>query len=185
MLLTGSVVVHAVESRTVLRSGEKKPLVVETSTDTIIATVVSVDYKTREVTLRNSNGEMFTMVAGPENVRLKEIKKKDLIRVDFLESIAIVVQSAHKKSSFVEGNRQVIVRNQTKKPSGEMSETDVVTATVVSINPEKRTVVLRGTAGKKIKVNIASDVPNLDHIKTGDHVNIRMTHTIAIAVNKS
>ncbi len=184
MFLAGSPYLHAEEGRAVLSSDEKKPLVIETSTDSVTATVVDIDYKTRLVTLRNSDGDTITMEAGPEIVRLKEIRKKDLIKVDYLESTAIVVQSADKQVASVEGEHGVIVRNQSKLPSGAKIETEVVTVSVVSVNPEKRTLVVKGPQGNEFKVNIAPDVNNLDNVKKGDRVTILKTRTLAIAVSK-
>ncbi|MEI8185465.1 MAG: hypothetical protein WCG19_02105 [Chlorobiaceae bacterium] len=184
LFLTGTPLLHAEETRTVLQTGEKKPVVIETSTASLKGTVVSIDYDSRTVTLRDSKGHVIAMVAGPEVTRFKEIKKKDVVKVDYLESTAILVQSADAAISSAEGSQSVIVRNQSKKPSGEKTDVDVLTAKVVSIDVNKRIIVVKGPEGQQKDIKIAPDVTNLGNIRKGDNVVVRMTRTIAIDVTK-
>jgi arginine repressor len=184
LLLTGMPASHAAETRTVLQSNENKPVVVETLSSSLKGTVVSIDYTTRFVKLKDAKGNMIIIEAGPDVSRLKEIKVKDIVKVDYLESTAFVVQSADKYVASAEGTQSVIVRNKTKKPSGEKTHTEVITATVVSIKPEKRIIVLKGPEGNQIKVNIAPDVTNLGNIKKGDNLVVTMTRSIALSVTK-
>lgn len=183
MFLMGTPVLVVAEPYSTSQSAVK-PDVVDTDFVTITATVVAVDYNKRVLTLKEHDGHIITMSVGPEVVRLKEIKKGDVIRIDYMESIVASVQPADQKVASVEGSKSVIVRNQTKKPSGVMTDTDVVTATVVSINAEKRTAVLRGPKGNEFKIKIAPDVRNLENVKKGDKVVVKITRSIAVTVSK-
>jgi len=183
LVLTAPLALQAAESRPDSRVMEK-PFVVDTSTDTVIGTVADINYDTRVITLRDSNGETFTIAASPEIARLKEIRKKDVIKVDFMKSVAIFVQPGDKEVASLEGSQSVIVRNKTRKPSGQWTGTSVVTATVFTINQAKRTAVLRSAEGEEFMVDIAPDVKNLENVKKGDQVVVRITRTIGLAVSK-
>ena len=84
----------------------------------------------------------------------------------------------------MEGSNVAIVRNEGKKPSGVAVATDVVTATVVKVNAKKRTATLKGPDGMTYDINVAPDVKNLEAVKKGDKVMVKLTRTIAIDVRK-
>ena len=54
-----------------------------------MATVDKVDPATREVTLRTADGETVTVVAGPEVRNLPELAAGDVVRLSYLESVAL------------------------------------------------------------------------------------------------
>jgi Cu/Ag efflux protein CusF len=162
-----------------------KPGVFEAAAKTVTATVVEIDYKTRAVTLQEGkDGPQTTMVVTPEATRFNEIKKGDIVQIDYLESVGVMVQSPDKTIATAEGSSSVMVRNQGKKPSGVMTETDVVTATVVTVNAKKRTATLKGPAGNTFNIDVAPDVTNLENVKKGDQVLVKYTRTVAIDVRK-
>src|SRR5215470_12256263 len=63
-------------------------------TVTATATVQRVDMKTRHVTLKTPDGKTFTIVAGPDVRNLKQVKKGDVLRVTYKESLAYQVNKA-------------------------------------------------------------------------------------------
>jgi len=63
-------------------------------TVTGIATVQSVNQKTRHVTLKDSEGKKLTIVAGPDVRNLAQVKKGDVLRVTYRESMAYQVSKA-------------------------------------------------------------------------------------------
>lgn len=162
----------------------EKPYVAETVYATMEATVVDINYDTRVATLKDAGGNLKPIVVGPEVIRLKEVKKGDIVRIGVLESVAIMVQPPGEVDVSAEGSKSVIVREKNKKPSGTKAETETITATIVSIDLNKRTAVLRGPKGKEMKVNIAQDIPNLENVKKGDEVVVSKTSAIAISVEK-
>ncbi len=167
-----------------LSKSDEKPGVVEAVTGSFTAIVDKIDYETRELTLKGSEGEEKTITAGPDVVRFNEIKKGDTVTVDFAESVVILVQSPDAKVASAEGSNALTIRNKGKKPSGTMIKSEIVTATVVSIDAKNRSAVLTDPKGKDFKVKIAPDVENLENIKKGDLVQVKHTKIVAIAVNK-
>ncbi len=162
-----------------------KPGVLEAAAATMTATVEKIDYKTREITLKGENGNVVTMVAGPEIVRFNEIKKGDTIQADYLEAVAVMVSSPSDKVATAEGSQSALVRNKTKKPSATMVQTDVVTATVVKVDAKARKATLKGPDGNTFDVEVAPDVEHLENVKKGDQVLVKVTRSLALAVHPS
>ncbi len=163
---------------------QEKPGVIEAAAASITGTVQSIDYNTRMVTLAKPDGETVTMEVGPEAARFNEVKKGDKVKMDYLVSVAVMVQNPHDKIDTAEGTGTVIIRNKTKKPSGTAVQTHVVTATVEKINAKKRTAVLKGPDGHTFPIEIAPDVTNLENVKKGDQVVVKMTTSLAVTVSK-
>lgn len=163
---------------------KEKPAALETAVVSITATVKSIDYKTRMVTLEKSDGSMVSMEVGPEAIRFNEVKKGDIVEIDAMVSVAMIVQSPDSKIASVEGSNVAIVRNEGKKPSGVAVATDVVTATVVKINAKNRTATLKGPDGMTYDIDVAPEVKNLENVKKGDKVMVKLTRTLAIDVRK-
>lgn len=163
---------------------KEKPAAVDAAVVSMTATVKAIDYKTRMVTLEKADGTTVSMEVGPDAVRFNEVKKGDIVDIDFMVSVAMVVQSPDAGISTVEGSNVAIVRNEGKKPSGVAVATDVVTATVVKINAKKRTATLKGPDGMTYDIDVAPDVKNLENVKKGDKVMVKLTRTLAIDVRK-
>ena len=163
---------------------KEKPAAVDAAVVSMTATVKAIDYKTRMVTLEKADGTTVSMEVGPDAVRFNEVKKGDIVDIDFMVSVAMVVQSPDAGISTVEGSNVAIVRNEGKKPSGVAVATDVVTATVVKINAKKRTATLKGPDGMTYDIDVAPDVKNIENVKKGDKVMVKLTRTLAIDVRK-
>ncbi len=161
-----------------------KPAVVEAEVVHYTGTVESIDYTTRMMTLKGTDGQTVSMEVGPEAVRFNDVKKGDQVKIDYLESVAVMVQSPSDTISSAESSGSVIIRNKGQKPSGTKVETEIVTATVEKINAKKRTAVLKGPDGKTFPIDIAPDVKNLENVKKGDQLVIKRTRTVAIDVSK-
>jgi Cu/Ag efflux protein CusF len=164
---------------------KEKPAMVDAAVVSITATVKAIDYKTRMVTLEKSDGTTVDMQVGEEAVRFNEVKKGDIVDIDFMVSVAMVVESGEAGIASVEGSNVAVVRNEGKKPSGVAVATDVVSATVVKVNAKKRTATLKASDGKTYDIDVAPDVPNLQNVKKGDKVMVKLTRTLAIDVRKA
>lgn len=53
------------------------------------AVVEKVDQKTREVTLRTTEGERLVVTAGPEVRNLAQVRPRDVVRLAYFESVAV------------------------------------------------------------------------------------------------
>ena len=168
------------------QTGEMKPKpgVVEARAASITGIVDSINYETRQLTLKTKNGDMLPLDVGPEVHRLKDVKKGDQLKIDYLESVAVMVADSHATIDSTEASGRVVVRNKTKKPSGTAVETHVATATVEMIDAKKRKATLKGPDGSTFDVDIAPDVQNLENVKKGDQVLVKYTQSLAMTVSK-
>jgi hypothetical protein len=152
-------------------------------TVTANAKVVAVNHKTRHVTLKDDEGKTFTIVAGPDVHNLAQVKKGDLLRVTYTESVAYQVSKAGSAQPGVSTSTDVSRAPLGEKPSGSVTNTVKVRATIAAIDKATSHVTLRGPNGRMTTVK-AKDPSKLDMVQVGDLVDITYTEALAIAVEK-
>ena len=162
----------------------EKPAVLDALTASVTATVENIDRANRRLTLKAKDGTTQVIDVPAEVTRFDEVKKGDEVMIDYLESVAVVVQSPSDSVMSAEGSKSVIVRNKGKKPSGTLTQTDVTTATVVKIDAKKRTATLRSPQGDTFDIDVQPDVKNLENVKKGDQVYVKHTRTVALDIRK-
>jgi hypothetical protein len=91
---------HADQSETVERApkGSKPELVVVDKVE-VYATVQSVDYNTRQLTLLGPEGKVFKVKAGPNVERFNEIKPNDTVIARLTEAVDVKVEAPDKASN--------------------------------------------------------------------------------------
>lgn len=171
------------ETSTTVSTGGK-PAKLQTEARHVTAEVISVDHAKREITLKGPDGKVVLLPVGPEVQRFDEVKKGDMLDVDYVEAIAI---SVHKpdKATAPEGAATVLVRGTGDTPSGRLIDAETVTATVKSIDAKNRKAELIAPDGKIVKVNVAPDVQNLESVQAGDKVVVQVTRTLALAIRRT
>jgi Cu/Ag efflux protein CusF len=163
---------------------EAKPGVYQASTMHAKGTVEDIDYDKRTVTLKGDNGELVTLEIGAGAKRFNEVKKGDIVKIDYLESVGVMVQPPSESTEHAMGSQSVLVRGKGTKPSGVMVRTDIVTATVEKIDAKKRLAVVKGPEGNSVHIHVAPDVPNLENVKVGDQVVVKFTRQLGLSVHK-
>ena len=153
-------------------------------TVTATATVRSVDMKTRHVTLEGADGKRFTVVAGPDVRNLGQVKKGDVLRITYRESIAYQVNKPGKTMPGTSASTDVSRAPLGAKPGGSVTNTVTVRATIAAIDKAKSEVSLRD-AQDNVTVVKAKDPSKLDQVAVGDIVDITYTEALAIAVEKA
>jgi len=153
-------------------------------TQTATATVQRVDLKTRHVTLKTPDGKTFTIVAGPDVRNLKQVKKGDVLRVTYKESIAYQVNKPGSSQPGVGASTEVSRAPLGEKPSGSVTDTVTVRATIAGIDKPASTVTLRGPRGNLTTIKVR-DPSKLDAVQVGDVVDITYTEALALAVEKA
>jgi hypothetical protein len=160
-----------------------KPVAVDSDVVTMNATVESVDHSKREMTLRGENGNKVTLKVGPDVTRFNEVKPGDTVQIDYFDAVAVAL---HPQGSTVptSGAQTAVVRDPGKRPSGSVTDTAVVSAEVKNVDEGKRELTLRGPDGNDMQVHVPPTVPDLEQVKPGDHLTVRYTRSLAIAVRK-
>jgi hypothetical protein len=148
------------------------------------ATVVAINQKTRHVTLKGADGKRFTIVAGPDVRNLAQVKKGDVVRTTYQESIAYEVKKAGTAKPGVGASTDVSRAELGEKPGGHIRDTVTVRFTIAAIDKARSEATLRDPDGKVTVVKV-KDPTKLDAVRVGDVVDITYTEALAIAVEKA
>jgi len=152
---------------------------VVTSTVRREAIVEAVNKETREIKVIDAKGQRFSFVAGDMVKNFDQIKPRDRIVTEYLESVAVFVAPAGAPA--LGDGSTVEVAPPGGKPGVKAADTYMVAATIDAIDAASREVTLRDEDGFQHKVKVADDI-SLDHFKVGDEVRMRVTEAIAISV---
>jgi hypothetical protein len=146
--------------------------------------VVSINHKTRHVTLKDEDGKTMTIVAGPEVRNLAQVKKGDVLRITYRQSMAYSVAKPGKAQPGVGTSTNVSRAALGEKPGGSVTDTVSVRATIAAIDKPASEVTLRGPHGNLNVVKV-KDPSKLDAVAVGDIVDITYTEALAVAVEEA
>ena len=152
--------------------------------DAITATskVTAVDSAKRTVTLTNEAVESNTYKLGKKVRNFDQIKVGDQVKATLLESVAVVVRKSSAPPDAAEG-RLVAVAPMGAMPGVIMAKAREITAKIVSVDTQARTVTVEGPMGGKPTIKVGPKV-NLNDLQAGDDVTLRVTDALAISVEK-
>lgn len=150
------------------------------STIAVQAKVMSVDYKRREVKLLIPGGDVVKTRVGEEAVNFEQIKKGDIINAVVTEEIVFQLAAA---GTDIEDGAAVAaaLADQGELPAGLAAAAVRVTATIVKVDTDSRTIKLKLEDGHKKTVSVRDDI-EMSKAKVGDLVIIDMFEAVAIAV---
>jgi hypothetical protein len=149
---------------------------------TMMATVESVDYANRAVTLQGPTGAIGTYRLSSEVVNFDQIKAGDKVKATLIESMAVFVGSSDVQPS-VDAIQTVALAPRGEKPGMVAANTAEVVARIGSIDAVNRVVTLIGVAEVPRALAVGPDV-NLANVRVGDKVMVRYTEAMAIVVEK-
>lgn len=160
------------------RSVTKEKLVIAT------ASVEAVNLKTRIVTLKGADGNLFDLKVGKEARNLPQVKVGDTVTIKYYQALAFEIK---KPGTAPEGTSTRVAMERAKageKPYGAAGGKVSVTAVITAIDKQEQTVSLKGPKGKVVTVK-AENPKNLEKIKVGDNVLITYTEAVAISVESA
>lgn len=160
-----------------------KPGVIEAVEVTIEATVESVNYDTREVTLKGPEGNTITIEADERVKNLAQVEVGDKVTVDYVEAVTIQVFG---KDEVEAGTTAMAVADSAEageKPAGVAVEDITVVATISGIDKEQQLVTLESEDGE-FKTVKARNPENLEKVVVGDKVMISYTTALGISVTE-
>jgi hypothetical protein len=157
-----------------------KPAAVAVESIQSTATVKAVDYLKRTVTLEGTDGKTGTFNA--KNVRnLDQVKVGDLVKVEYVEELAIYVRKSDEPPSAMEGEA-VGLAPKGQMPGGIVADTVQITANVEAIDYRNRTITLKGPQGNVKTFKVDQSIQRFDQIKQGDQVVVSYTEALLITV---
>jgi len=164
-----------------LAQAPPKGQVVAASTD-VSATVVNIDQKTREVTLKGSDGQEYSFVAGDHVKNLAQVKVGDVVTATYTEALAYEVKKGGATGS--ETTTTAAGAPLGAKPAGVIAQQTTVTVQVVAIDPKAPTITFKGPAGHTRMVHV-KDASKLQGVSVGDTVQITYVEAIGLKVEKA
>ena len=160
--------------------GGQKPQYHEEAISSVDATVESIDYPTRTVTLKGDSGNSVTFAVDERVKNLNKVNVGDRVKIKYHESVAIEVRDPKEAGGdAATAGAGASVGEWAEAPDGTFGRQSTLTAVVERVDKKKGTADVRGPAGNVRKV-WARDPKNLENVKAGDHVVI--THREAMAV---
>ena len=155
---------------------------IEVGAITETSKVTAVDPAERTVTLANEAGETNTYKLGKNVRNFDQIKVGDQVKATLLQSVAVTVSKSSAPATA--GARGVVaVAPMGAKPGVLMAKTRQISAKIVSVDPNARTVTVEGPRGGKPTIKAGPKV-NLDELHQGDDVTLSVTDALAISVEK-
>ncbi len=159
---------------------EGRPARLDAAVVKLEATVAAVDHKTREVTLKDADGETVTITAGEEVKNLAQVVVGDRVTVEYLVMVAMEVLPP----GDVEMATMTTAAKKTaplgEKPAGAVVQETTVITVIEAIDKENELVTLKDPDGNTKTVK-ARNPANLEKIAIGDKVQV--TYVTALAIN--
>ncbi len=146
------------------------------------AVIVAIDATNRLITLKDEDGEIDTIYAGPDVKRFDELKVGDKVTFRYYESIAYAIQKPG--ATPPAPGAAAIVRGTGPKPGATISEQMTAVVTVQTIDMKVPSVTIKTDDGNTSSFKV-DDKKSLANFKAGDKVQITYTRALAISVEAS
>ena len=144
------------------------PGAVLADTTRVEAEVVGVDKKSRTVTLKGPEGNVFDVAVGKEVKNFPQIKVGDRVIAEYAEALALKLKKGSGLRETVEKSDMQTAKPGQKPGAVKTREVDFV-ADVVDVDSKTGTVTILGAKGRVVKLKI-KDPAVLAEIKKGDQV---------------
>jgi len=162
---------------------EGKNSITSTNVVSATATVVSINHRTRMVTLLRSDGQRVRFRVSDEVKNLPEVKKGDQVNVTYYESIALHLRKPGHGRTGVTVDEDAARAQPGELPAGAVAREVTVTSKVVGIDRQNRSATLQLPDKERLTFPV-EDPSRLDRVRVGDLVQLTYREAIAIAVAK-
>ena len=152
------------------------------ATSELTAKVIAVDPAQRTVTLQGASGQTRTIEVGDQVRNFDQIKVGDTVHAKYTHALALELKKgAATMGTPTEETAITPPPAPGAKPGGTVARKVTAMAEVVTVDPARQMVTLRGPAGNEVDVDV-QDANQLKNIKKGDHVEVTYVEALAIAV---
>jgi hypothetical protein len=146
----------------------------------VTATVIAIDQKTREVTLRKDDGTEVTFVASEDVQNLPQVKVGDVLHAVYAEALAYEIRkggTAAAPTTAIAGGATELGQ----RPGGALARQTTVTVAIVAIDPKVPSVTFQGPKGNTKTIKVLHP-EKLEGVHVGDTVDVTYTEALAIKV---
>lgn len=146
------------------------------------ATIVTIDHAKRIVTLKDAEGNVEDVQAGPEVKRFNELKVGDTVTFSYHAAVVYQVLKPGTTAPAVQESVST-VRGQGPKPSGAVTQQHQATVTIEAIDPAIPSIKIRTADGRALSATV-EDRKNLEGLKVGDKVTVTFTEALMVTVEE-
>ena len=151
--------------------------VIPGESETVNATVESVDHSTRTVTLKLADGTYETIVAPASVERFDAIKVGDVLTARYYDNIVLRVKKPGEKD--VDTSNAALTKTPGAVPGATAAKQRTITATITAIDMKIPSITLVGPNNWKYSSKV-EDVNALKTVKVGDKLDITWTEALLI-----
>ena len=142
--------------------------------------ITKIDKKSRTVTLKGSEGNEVSFIAGPEVKRFDAAKVGDIVSITFYEAVALELKKSSAGIRERSEKSEIVRTKPGEKIGGMVSKQITVIADVVALDLKTKHVTLRGP---KRTVELQVREPEmLQNVKVGDQVEARFIEATVITL---
>jgi len=143
------------------------------------ATVVEIDYEKRTAVLKDANDQMQFINVSPDAKNLEQIKVGDMVVAEVIESIEVVLKESSDEPS---ADTFESMQRDPDMPGAQKVTVVESTARVEKIDYETRIITLSGTNGRSVTTQLGPEVKQIEKIKPGDIISMRIVKQTIIRV---
>jgi Cu/Ag efflux protein CusF len=147
------------------------------------ATVQKIDYKTRELTLKDDDGEVFDIVADEDVKNFSQIKKGDVVTAAYAEAIVYDINPNGGKATAPKETVQAEQARPGDKPAAAAIRQVSATVKITNIDRKEPSVTFKGASGESQTIKVQHP-EKLDGVKVGDSVDLTYTEALAVKIDK-
>lgn len=143
--------------------------------------VTAINHETREVTLKNSDGEERSFVIGKEARNLDQVDVGDIVTITTAEGYAVRLYPAADAAKGSITKTGISRSDLGQKPHVSITRHVELTGKVAALDKEARMATLDGKEGS-LTLQVADDV-DMDAVNIGDMVRVEFVEMLSITVN--
>ena len=150
------------------------------ATKSVTAKVVSIDQKTREVSIKTTKGLIYSFIVSSDVQNLAQVNKGDVITAVYTEALAYEVKK-HGATGETAAAAAAVAKPG-EKPAGGVAQQTTLTVKIMAIDTKTPSVTVKGPKGNTETIKV-KDPSKLTGLKVGDMVDITYTEAFAIKVD--
>lgn len=146
----------------------------------VTATVEAIDQATRMVTLKAANGETTTFKASPEIKNLAQVKKGDVVTIEFARAVALELNKGAAGIASRTDSPAIGTAKPGERPAMTATDKVVIKANVTAVDTAAKTVTVRGP--ERTVTLAVNDPAMLARVQVGDQVEVTFTEALLVSV---
>lgn len=151
---------------------------------TVVATVESVDMRSRDILLRGPGGGLFTVKAGPEVRNLAQVRAGDRVFITYQEALAVQLAPRGQATPPIDRGAAVALAGSGQRPAGAAFEVIRARVRIESVARATNTVTFVGPNNviNIVTVRNPEMIAFIRQLRPGDEVELSYLEAVAISV---